>query len=67
MLVDVSDLFDDLFAVAAAAEPRFPRFDDALLDLAPSWEDFCHAISDTLFLPACAIEPDQPRAAVASR
>ena len=51
MRIDVTDLFDDLFAVATIAYPRFrfvPTEDDwSKLD---EWDAFCLSLSDSYFL-----------------
>jgi hypothetical protein len=55
MRIDVSDLFDDLYEVATFARIRFGwKADDDSDDRATAWRELCAALSDTLFLPACA-------------
>ena len=55
MKIDVSDLFDDLFTVAAVAHPRFRVHHEELNDCPENdWDSFCRQISNSLFLPACA-------------
>lgn len=55
MKLDVSDLFDHLYEVASFARVRFNlcQADEAGAD-DMEWDQFCSALSDQLFLPACA-------------
>lgn len=55
MKLDVSDLFDHLYDVALFARARFDlaqSLDDAAD--CDEWHTFCAALSDMLFVPACA-------------
>lgn len=53
MKIDVSDLFDELFAIAAIARRSFER--DCAGDLdQDAWRVFCDQLSDAFFLPLVA-------------
>ena len=55
MKIDVSDLFDDLYDVAALARAKFELSQTIEPDrYCSEWQRFCDILSDTLFLPACA-------------